>query len=112
MELHSAASDIWHNPCPSSVRYCGPIIQHTKNHCFASGRNLIHIRPNKGNPTHTNTANKTSYIKHKMILTRTDGKTYNVIMLSSAQICCILGTKLKEMNHLENTLKIEADFRT
>ena len=52
VELYSTASDIWHNPCPSSVRYYGPIIQYAKNHCFASERNLIYIRPNKGTPTH------------------------------------------------------------
>jgi len=30
VELYSTASDIGHNPCPSSVRYYGPIIQYTK----------------------------------------------------------------------------------
>jgi hypothetical protein len=45
-----------------------------------------------------------------MILTRIDGKTCNAITLSSAQICYIRSTKPKEMNHLENILKKEADF--
>jgi hypothetical protein len=47
-----------------------------------------------------------------MILTRIDEKTCNAIMSSSAQICYICSTKLKEMNHLQDILKKEADFTT
>ena len=45
-----------------------------------------------------------------MILSRIDGKIYNAIMSSPAQICYICGTKLKEMNHLQNLLEKEADL--
>lgn len=101
---------IWHNPRPSSVRFCRPIkLIFEKETKSLAEKEIAAIKAQIAAivPTQICEDGEVINVTHKFYLTMIDGKIFSTIANSSSQRCGICGASPKIMNDLSALEKLQ-----
>lgn len=104
---------IWHNPRPSSTRFCRPLkiefMKETVN-SIKTERERVETEKNALIDTVISVGERKIKVNHKLILVMIDGKVCNAITdTKSTQKCYICGATSKEFNNIEQMISRDSN---
>ncbi|XP_050518510.1 uncharacterized protein LOC126892818 [Diabrotica virgifera virgifera] len=102
---------LWHNPRPSSPRYCRPIrvqFLHETTYSTIQEMKYIENQISRLQPTSVTINNCKIIVNHERVFTMIDGKVCNAVSEnSSTQKCYLCGLSSKNFNNIELVMKTQ-----
>lgn len=103
----------WHNPCPSSTRYCRPInffYKKETTNTTCKVKNDIDDQIKALAPTEISIDEKVLQVSHQLLFTMLDGKVANAVSnTAGTQRCFLCRLTVKDFNNLDLAMSQPVD---